>query len=399
MSDEKHITKASEGFGVQTLERSAELSAIAVAAAAKAEVESAYVMALKAPRNEDDARVRILAACRNPIFAKKAKYRKPVGGNNIIVGPSIRFAEEMVRCWKNILVQQTMIYDDDQKRVVKVVVRDLEANVAYSKEISLEKTVERRSNKDREVVGQRTNSYNQIVYVVKATEDELAIKEAAAVSKIIRNNALRHVPQHLIDEAMLEVEKTITSKVAEDPDRERKDVLDGLAKKGVMPTDVERFIGKPNQQMTPQELVNLREILTAIEDGSATWQEFLDGTAGGERSQMATASQPETKGKEILSKIDDGEQPSQGNAQPTHEQADQSQQQPTIQEKAKKCEASLVGCPNGQAWLQYVWRQMKRGGVNGSLVGVLSDEQLPSYIQQLQQAMTKAMLNETPPRR
>lgn len=94
-------TKETTAFGVQTLERSAELAAIAVSASARAEVEAAYVMAMKNPRNEENARVMIMSACRSPLFAAKARYRKPQGGkyvNNVwqtefVIGPSIRFAD------------------------------------------------------------------------------------------------------------------------------------------------------------------------------------------------------------------------------------------------------------------------------------------------------------------
>ena len=97
----------------------AELAAVAVAAAAKAEIESSYVLAIKNPRNEDDSRTRILNVCRNLKFAEGAKYSKPQGSKkndrtgqwekNYVVGPSIRFAEEAIRLWKNIKVIHTTL--------------------------------------------------------------------------------------------------------------------------------------------------------------------------------------------------------------------------------------------------------------------------------------------------
>ena len=303
--------KATEGFGIQTLERSAEQAAVAVAAAAKAEVESAFVMAIKSPRNEADARAKILSSCANPIFAGKARYAKPQGMKQVngrweqqfVIGPSIRFAEEMLRCWKNVLTQTTAIFDDSTRRIVKVTVRDLEANLAYSKEITLEKTVERRNAKDRIIVGQRLNSSNEIVYIVAATEDELANKEASAISKIIRNNGLRLIPQHIVEESMLAVGQMIKDRVTKDPQAEKTAILDGLAKKGVMPSDVERYIGCPSAQFTPDNLVQLRDVLTSIEDGHTTWAEYIEGTKVEVSAELAAKSQPETKGAAILEKI------------------------------------------------------------------------------------------------
>lgn len=305
------VTKEVRAFGVETIERSAELSAIAVASSAKAEVEAAYVMAMKNPRNEDEARVKILASCRRPLFAAKAKYRKPQGGEYIngqwvakhVVGPSIRFAEEMLRCWKNVGTQQTAVYDDATKRIVRITTRDLESNTFYSKEITLEKAVERKSSKDREVLGQRMNTNNAIVYIVKATEDELNNKESALASKVIRNNGLRLIPQHIIDEAMAEIDRMIKEKITQDPDGERKAILDGFAKRGVMPQEIERFLSKPSAQFSADDMLRLREMLTSIEDGHSSWQEFLDGTPSQTTNDIAEKSQVETKGAQVNQKL------------------------------------------------------------------------------------------------
>lgn len=316
MSSEKptqgNSGKVTEGFNALSIERSAEMASVAVAAAAKAEVEAAFVMALRQPRNEEDARARILSACRNPIFAQKARYAKPVGKKEVapgrweqqyIVGPSIRFAEEMLRAWKNVHTQMTTIYDDLTKRIVKVTVRDLESNLTYSKEISLDKAVERRNPADREVLGQRVNSENKIVYIVKATEDELAIKEAAQVSKVIRNSGLRLIPQHITEEAMQEVERMIRDRVQKDPDAEKRALLDGFARRGVMPSELEKYLGMPPAQWGAEQVVTLRDLLTAIEEGVATWREVLEGTAAEGGVEMEAKSQPATKGAAILDKI------------------------------------------------------------------------------------------------
>lgn len=297
-----------QSFGAITTERSSELASVAVASSARAEVEAAYVMALRNPRNEDDARAKIMRACSSPLFAAKARYRKPAGKKEVapgrweesfVIGPSVRFAEEMLRCWKNVLTQQTAIYDDANKRIVRLTTRDLEANTAYSKEITLDKTVERSSDKGREVLGQRLNSWGKIAYIVKATEDELTMKESALASKIIRNNGLRLIPQHIIDEAMELVEKIVKDKIAKDPDAERRAILDGFTKRGVMPSEVERFIGCPSVQFSTENLVTLRDMLTSIEDGHATWAEYIDGTAMQVTDEIKEKSQPATKGKAV----------------------------------------------------------------------------------------------------
>ena len=289
--------KVTQGFGVVTLERSNEMAAVAVAAAAKAEVEAAYVMALKQPRNEDDARVKIIAICKNPSFAAKSRYSKPVGGS-AIEGPSIRLAEEILRHWGNVLVQQTAIYDDDAKRIVKVTVRDLESNLSYSKELTVEKHVERKNPTGRDVLGERPNTTGSRVFIVKATEDELQNKEAALVSKAIRNNGLRLIPEHIIEEAMRTAKDTMAAKVKMDPEAEKKAVLDGFASIGVMPSDLEGYLQHPLAQVTAQELLDLREIYTAIKDGQAVWGDYA--TAGGPAKPAEQPAEKQTGLKDRL---------------------------------------------------------------------------------------------------
>lgn len=282
---EMPVTKQQQGFGVVTSERSAELAAIAVAAAAKAEVESAYVMALKQPRHEDEARAKIVRTCLNPTFAGKAKFRKPVGkvkdertgqwNQNYAVGPSIRFAEEALRHWGNVLVQQTALYDDDHKRIVKVAVKDLQSNLTYSQEITLDKQVERRDGRGRQVLGERKNTDGYVVYIVKATEDELAVKQAAQVSKAIRNSGLRLVPDYIVEEAMEQINATITSKVKQDPDAERRKLVDAFFALGIKASDLEAYLGHPLAQSSTDELIELTEMCNSIRDGHASWSEFI----------------------------------------------------------------------------------------------------------------------------
>jgi hypothetical protein len=98
--------------------------------------------------------------------------------------------------------ERLMIYDDATKRIVRMAITDLEANVTHFKDIVLEKTVERKDKKGRAVLSQRMNSYGDVVYLVEATEDELLTKEAAITSKIERMLTLKILPADIQEEAI-----------------------------------------------------------------------------------------------------------------------------------------------------------------------------------------------------
>lgn len=269
---EAKIGEKQEQMGSALIARSGELAISASAARAKAEVEAAYIVALQHPRDIDDARVAILAACKRPRFAEAAIYAKPVG-KTTIKGPSIRFAEHAVQCMKNIRVSTNTTYEDDLHRNIHISVTDLEQNLSYGKDVTLNKTVERRDCKGREVVAERTNSYGDTVFVVIATEDELQNKTAAAESKIIRNCGLRLIPQDIIEEAMDACSTTMRDG-GEDPALARKRLSDAFANLGIKPSDIRAKLGHTIDSCSPAELEELRGVYTAIKEGETTWAAY-----------------------------------------------------------------------------------------------------------------------------
>ena len=71
------------------------------ASRAIAEAQGKLVIAKRFPRNEVDAYAKAMEACQRPTMAAKAFYSFPRGGQTV-EGPTIRFAEELARCWGNI---------------------------------------------------------------------------------------------------------------------------------------------------------------------------------------------------------------------------------------------------------------------------------------------------------
>lgn len=273
-----------EEFGGITHIQTAEMAGIAVAAAARAEVESAYVLAIKNPRNEEEGRASILKVCKNLKFSETAIYRKPQGKKQVngqwvannIEGLSIRFAEEAIRLWRNIKTLQTTIYDDPQKRIVKVTVIDLESNISYSKEFVIEKTVERKNANGRDVVYERVNSSGEKVSIVVATEDEIMNKEAALASKTIRNNGLRLIPDYVLTEAMDIIRGTVKAGVDQDPDKAKRDVVDNFAKLNISVKQIESYLSHPIAELVSAEIVALKEVYNSLREGNMTWAEIME---------------------------------------------------------------------------------------------------------------------------
>lgn len=312
--------------GMQTLP-SAETASTAVAALAQAQVQARYVMALRRPRDWVQVRSSILRECQRPGFANAALYSKPVGGGTV-EGFSIRFAEAVVRYMTNVMPETVTLFDDNRKRIVRVSLTDLEYNVTYSADLTVEKTVERKKLRaNQRALGVRTNSYGDTVYLVEATEGDLLTKEGALVSKAIRNLALRLLPGDIQDDAKATINATLQNAAAKDPDAERKALADGFAAIGVQPRDLAKYLGHDLAQLVPAEMVELRRVYRALRDGESTWKEILEAKIGSEEpakpapdADGETKPQAATKGtKRVLDKLKAKAAPKEPEAEPAED--------------------------------------------------------------------------------
>lgn len=269
-------TTEETGLTVRT-EKAGETASAAVAAQAKAMIESRYVMAMRNPRDMDQVRQDLLKECRRPSFAhnKSALYNKPIGKG--VEGLGIRFVEVALRCMRNVLAESLMIYADKENEIHRVIVTDLEANSTWQIDITVTKTVERsKPSDDGTYVSMRKNSYGKNVYTVPAQDDELLNKRMALISKATRTNGLRLIPGYLQDEAEEIIRAIRLDAAAKDPDAERKAIADAFAGIGVKATDLQEYLGHALDGCTPAELVDLRGLYGALKDGEATWVTVME---------------------------------------------------------------------------------------------------------------------------
>lgn len=281
-------------FGADQLARSSETTQTAMAEQARAKIESMYVMALKRPRNEFDARAKMLRACDRPAFADAAIYRKPIGGGKSVEGLSIRFAEEAARAWRNLRVEIFVTLDDSEKRAIQVEVTDLEANNTESLPVVVEKFIERKFVKEGEVpIRSRVNSHGELVYLFAADEGRLTTKQSAEIAKAKRQCVLHLIPGDILEECKKRCYEVMRNRDAQDPDAAKKIIFDAFGVIGVKPSDIEVYVGHDAAAFHVDELAELRAVLSAIKDGDCTWPEALAAKRGapadGKADPKATA--------------------------------------------------------------------------------------------------------------
>lgn len=271
-----------------------ETATASAAAQAEAAVKARFAMAHARPRDWDEVRETFLKDCRRPSLARVALYNKPIG--NGVIGPSIRLAETAMRAMGNLDVQTPALYDDEEKRIVRVTVTDLEANLTFSKDVTITKVVERRSLYDgQDPISVRKNSQGKVTFLVAATDDDILNKENALISKAMRTLGLRAFPGELLAEGLDVVRAVLASAAAADPEAEKNRIIDSFGGIGIPVLAIKDFLGHDLDTVSTAELVNLRALYQAIKDGETNWGEVMASRSSTGDGETKAAEKPKPK--------------------------------------------------------------------------------------------------------
>ncbi len=280
--------------GFQGMELAGENAATqALVAKATADIQARWVIAMRRPRNMDDVRQLLLHECKRPKFAKAAIYALP-RGSKTIRGLTIRFAEAAAAAMGNMSVESQTLYDDHTQRVIRVTVTNLEGNTTWSTDQTVYKTKEvKQLGRGQRAISSRANSFGDVVHLVDATDDDVAMKQASLISKASRTGILRMIPASLVSECFDRCDATAADADAKDPDGEKKRIMDAFADHNVQPSWLVEWLGHPLEQVTPAEIKELRQLLVAIREGEATLAEAM--TVADDRRARAKKAQAEAK--------------------------------------------------------------------------------------------------------
>jgi hypothetical protein len=253
---------------------------VAAAEREKARLQMAFMVAMSRPRHEENARARILANCRRREFAVKAIYEKPMGGERV-KGLSIRFVEMALREWGNVLTEASVVHEDERGRRVRISAMDLQTNTAFTREVFIARVTERsRLDEGRELLGTRKNSKGRTTYRLVATDDELDLATNSAVSKCLRNEGGRLLPEDLKSESMHAIDAALDSAGAQDIGTYRRAILDSFTRLGIQPVELEKVLGHSISTSTAKELTSLETIYHTLKSGEAVWNDYVQAEEG-----------------------------------------------------------------------------------------------------------------------
>jgi hypothetical protein len=236
-------------------------------AKAVAEVQSAYIIAKRFPRNQSECYANIMEACKRPFLAEQSCYAYPRGGT-MVTGPSIRLAEAIAQAWGNIDCGIREVSQSNGMSVAEAYAIDLQTNTRVTKIFHVPHTRDTKKGK------------------VKLT-DARDIYEMVANqgARRLRACILGILPGDVVEAAVERCRKTLESSDVPISEQIRKMIL-AFDDFGIKVEHLEKRLGHKMESTIAQEIVTLKGIYKSIKDGMADREDFFDiGIAKSENSE------------------------------------------------------------------------------------------------------------------
>lgn len=257
----------------------------------RSEIDMQIMTAQRIPRNIEKCKENMIAlASMDDTVAYNCFYhleRKDKDGNvTIIEGPSVRFAEIIAACWKNLRVAARIIGNDGKTITAQGVCHDLESNVAISTEVK------------RSILTSKGYTYSQDMQVVVGN---------AASSIALRNAICKVVPQVLIKNVVEAVQSKALEHIKqigiEESWKQWVAYMQGQFK--VSESMMLEYLNKKRGELDANDIQKLVGVCNAIKEGTTTVEEaFKMPKAQGQIAQKAkdAANAAQAKAQQAMSR-------------------------------------------------------------------------------------------------
>lgn len=228
------------------------------ASRAIAEAQGKLVIAKRFPRDEVQAYAKAIEACQRPSMAEKAFYSFPRGGQTV-EGPTIRFAEELARCWGNIDYGIKELSQDNGKSEMQAYAWDLETNA---------QSVQNFTNPHQREQGKKM--------VTLTSQRDIYENNANMATRRLRSRILAILPSWFVEDCVEECKKTVAGN-NELPlvDRVKKMVV-MFAKFGVTQEQIEKRLKRKVDTMTADDFVEYIGIYNAIKNKESKISDWFE---------------------------------------------------------------------------------------------------------------------------
>lgn len=246
------------------------------------EVQASMIIAQRFPRNESFALDRILNACTRKSLAEVSTYTYARGGTNI-EGPSIRLAEEIARHWKNLKygireLEQRKGQGGITESVVEAFAWDMENNTQREMRFTVKHV--RHTRQGTTILTDPRDIY------------ELMANQGA---RRVRQCILAVVPGDVVDEAVSQCMATLASEEHTTPEKIKTMVDWFQSEWNVSRGQIEEFIQRKVDAITPAQMTRLKSIANSLKDGMGKPEDYFPPT--GETQPEGDSDTPDEKPK------------------------------------------------------------------------------------------------------
>lgn len=228
------------------------------ASRAVAEAQGKLLIAKKFPRNETEAFAKAIQSCQRPGLASKAFYSFP-RGKETVTGVTIRFAEELARCYGNLDYGIKELSNSDGQSEMQAYCWDLETNT-----ISLQNFTNKHIRESK--YGNTELKSQRDIYELNANMG----------ARRLRSRILAILPPDLVEECIQECRRTLAGDNSTPIiDRINKMVV-AFQKIGVSKEQLEKRLNHTVESVTEEELVELTGIYNGIRTKETKVSEWFE---------------------------------------------------------------------------------------------------------------------------
>lgn len=228
------------------------------ASRAVAEAQGKLLIAKKFPRNETEAFAKAIQSCQRPGLASKAFYSYP-RGKETVTGVTIRFAEELARCYGNLDYGIKELSNSDGQSEMQAYCWDLETNTMSLQNFT-NKHIRESKYGNTELKSQRD------IYELNANMG----------ARRLRSRILAILPPDLVEECIQECRRTLAGDNSTPIiDRINKMVV-AFQKIGVSKEQLEKRLNHTVESVIEEELVELTGIYNGIRTKETKVSEWFE---------------------------------------------------------------------------------------------------------------------------
>ena len=223
-----------------------------------AEAQGKLYIAKRFPRDEVQAYAKAMQACQRPQMASTAFYSYPRGGSTIS-GASIRFAEELARCWGNVDYGIKELSRDKDKSEMQAYAWDMETNTISVQNFTNPHYREKNGRMEK-------LTSDRDIYEINAN----------MATRRLRARILAVLPNWFVEDCVNECKQTLAGK-NDVPlaDKVRKLVV-SFEKYAVSKEMIEKRLGHTIEATTMDEYIDLVGIGNALKDKQSTVADWFE---------------------------------------------------------------------------------------------------------------------------